>query len=151
MNSFFPARKDDDDDPEALDPRAHPVAPPRMAGAVKILVGAEAVALAAPFVPPARSVAVAPVVPAAKAVAPVVPAAKAVATVAAISDSKVIAAAPATSAKVEEIHVVEPLPERAYRAGALEELRGRRLQLSPLQRAAQRAAQMGERLAANSE
>jgi len=141
MNSFFPARKDDDDDPEALDPRAHPVAPPRMAGAVKILVGAEAVALAAPFVPPARSVAVAPVVPAAKAVA----------TVAAISDSKVIAAAPATSAKVEEIHVVEPLPERAYRAGALEELRGRRLQLSPLQRAAQRAAQMGERLAGNSE
>jgi hypothetical protein len=106
MNRFFPGRKGEDD-LEALDPMAHPVTPPRPAGAVKVLVGLE---LEAAEVSARREAA------------------------------GVEPEEPVATASAAELEPEEPLPERLYRAGAIEALKGKRLQLTPSQRAAQRAA-----------
>jgi hypothetical protein len=119
--SFLGRDDEESNEPIARDPRAYPMAPPRVKGAAKILIEVEDVQVVPDAVeargvertPPVKAEMIKPTQPV-ESIVPVQP--------------------------VDPIEPIEPVAERAFRAGVVEALRGKRLQLSPAQRAALRAA-----------
>jgi hypothetical protein len=119
--SFLGREDEESNEPIARDPRAYPMSPPRVKGAAKVLIEVEDVELVADgvearVVKPAAPVKAEPI----RQIQPIQP-----------------------IQPVDPMEPVEPVAERAFRAGVVEALRGKRLQLSPSQRAAQRAAAVG--------